>query len=94
MENNNPLQDDFSLGDVMKDSKEGISQRTKYIVIGLISFVLLITIIVVIASIATKKTDSEKEPNSMSKNSIINCTFEVGTTQNEISILNDKYEKK
>ena len=100
MENKNPLEDDFTLGDVVKAPDEEENKKRKFLVFGIISFFLLILIIIIIIvvlsiqkSSSEKKDEEEEDPNTLSKIAIINCTFDINIIQNEISILNDDYIK-
>ena len=90
-----PLEDDFSLGDIMQKDKK-MTPTMKYILAGIILFVVLVSIIIIIIAIASSgdKYNDEHPPTILSKIAEINCTFDISSTTNEVNILNDEYQKK
>ena len=60
MDEGNPLEDDFTLGDVV-EKKNKIKTRNKYIIIGAISLFVLISIIIIIIVASSNKKDSPKK---------------------------------
>ena len=68
MNENNTLEDDFTLGDVIK-KKEEKRTRIKYIIIGISSFLILVAVVVIIVVIVNKKhsPNNNKEEDNEDK---------------------------
>ena len=97
MEDNagDPLADDFSLGDVMKQKTGGggLSKQTKnYIIIGSIAFIVVIALVIIIVAVSSSSKSSGNA--SMKNNTVLFCYYDVDTTQREIPILNEDFQKK
>ena len=90
-----PLADDFSLGDVMKTKTGGVglSKQTKsYIIIGGISFGVLIALIIIIFAV-TSSVKSSKD-TTMKNNTVLYCYYDVDTIKSETPIINPDFQKK
>ena len=93
--NDNPLEDDFSLGDVIQDRKPS-STKMKFILIGTITSIILIALIIIIILLTKNKSSDDKPkpiPREPSKIAEINCIYEIDTTTKNISILSNEFNK-
>ena len=95
-----PLEDDFTLGDVMETKEPKLTKKTIFILVGIISFIVVVSIIIIIVATSKdspkpedSKEEDEKEPTELSKIAQISCTYDISTIKNAINIINDEYVK-
>ena len=93
----NPLQEDFSVSDIYKDQKTYLP-KMKYILAGVISFIILTVLVFVVIAASTNKGEStnpieEDEPLEPSNIAEISCVYDVETTSKDTAILREKKKK-